>query len=169
MELKPKVIWITGLSGAGKTTVAKQVQERLLQQTGIKGVLIDGDEMRAALGKTSTYTKEERLELAYTYGRLSKLLSDQGFTVIVATISMFEEVRQWNRSHIKNYIETYLKVSPEERARRDPKNLYASGKDMVSESLDYQEPSCPDLIFEGSQGFSAGEIATQIINYFCVS
>ncbi|MBV8601217.1 MAG: adenylyl-sulfate kinase, partial [Candidatus Eremiobacteraeota bacterium] len=94
-----RVYWITGFSGAGKSTLARALAERL-RADGETPILLDGDELRSVLGKEDAYTATERAELAMSYGRLCKLLSDQGFTVICATISMFHEVRDWNRAQI---------------------------------------------------------------------
>lgn len=157
------IIWITGFSGAGKTTVAKVLQKKL-QQENISTVLLDGDELRESLGFVSHYSCEERKELAYKYAKLAKLISGQGVLVIVATISMFEEVRLWNRTNDSKYIEVYLKVSKEERKRRDPKKLYLSQKIcMVPESDVYEEPKNSDLVFD--EEYSLEEIVIKIRNY----
>ena len=79
---------------------------------------------------------------------------------------MFEEVRQWNRNNIQNYLEVYLKVSEEIRKQRNPKNLYGTGgrDDMVSVNLQgYEEPQNPDLVFEDADGLSADQIVDCIL------
>lgn len=158
------IIWITGFSGAGKTTVAKILQKKL-QQENISTVLLDGDELRESLGFVTHYSYEERKELSYKYAKLAKLISGQGVVVIVATISMFEEVRLWNRNNSNSkYIEVYLKVSKKERRRRDPKKLYLSQKiSMVPESDVYEEPKNSDLVF--GEEYSLEEIVIKIRNY----
>ena len=94
------VIWITGLSGAGKTSLAREVVKSLkvLQ----KPVLwLDGDELRKTLGVENSYSTdfsvEARLMLSKTYSRLCKLISDQEMIVVISTIALFHEVHEWNR------------------------------------------------------------------------
>ena len=122
-----QVIWITGLSGAGKTTVAKELNLRL-QERGLQPVLLDGDVLRSLFKNTEviseTYNREARLKLALKYAHMCKILSAQGFTVVIATVSMFREVYTWNRANFPNYFETNLKVPLDELRLRDPKKIY---------------------------------------------
>ena len=122
-----QVIWITGLSGAGKTTVAKELNLRL-QERGLQPVLLDGDVLRSLFKNTEVisenYNREARLKLALKYAHICKVLSAQGFTVVIATVSMFREVYTWNRANLPNYFETYLKVPLDELRLRDPKKIY---------------------------------------------
>lgn len=121
---KGRVIWITGLSGAGKSTLARALAARLPH-----AVLLDGDDLRAVLGATSSsFDRDGRLALAQTYARLCKLLADQGHTVIIATISLFHEIHAWNRENLPGYLEVFLDVPEEVRRKRDPKGLYAAEK-----------------------------------------
>lgn len=117
-----RVIWITGLSGAGKTTLARALLEHLPG-----AILLDGDELREVLGaEQSGFDADSRKRLALTYARMARLLARQGFTVIVATISLFHAVHAWNREHLPGYLEVFLDVPEGERRRRDPKGLYAA-------------------------------------------
>ena len=107
-----RVFWITGLSGAGKTTIGYLLYTKLkIQKNSI--VFLDGDELRKIFGNDLGYSKEDRLKSATRNSRLCKLLSDQGIDVICCTISMFDTIREWNRQNIKNYFEIYLDVSLE--------------------------------------------------------
>ena len=95
-----QVIWVMGLSGAGKTTLANELTARL-RQGGLQPILLDGDILRN-LFKVSgitidTHNRESRIKLALKYALMCELLSSQGFTVVIATISMFDEVYAWNR------------------------------------------------------------------------
>ena len=126
-KMTGQVIWITGLSGAGKTTLAEQLNI-CLHERGLKVILLDGDMLRIlfldADLKSESYTRQERIKLALKYSHLCKTLSAQGFNIIIATISMFNEVYDWNRENITNYFEVYLKVPLKELRHRDPKFIY---------------------------------------------
>lgn len=153
--MKPSIkhgglIWITGLSGSGKTTIAK----KLIEYYNNKAILIDGDEIRKVLDLSSArYDYEGRKHVAFTYARLCQLFSEQGFLVICSTISMYDEVRLWNRKNNKNYCEIFLNVAESERKKRDPKKLYANHKNNLINNmagLDYQIelPKEPDIIID---------------------
>ena len=142
-----RVIWITGLSGAGKTTLARALLEKLSE-----AILLDGDELREALGAANSgFDAESRKKLALTYARLAGLLARQGKTVIVATISLFHEVHAWNRKHLPGYFEVFLDVPQEICRKRDAKGLYAAehsgetGK-MVGSNMPVEFPERPHLV-----------------------
>ena len=122
-----QVIWITGLSGAGKTTLAEKL-DACFNDRGLQTILLDGDMLRNLFYdadlKSESYTRQERIKLALKYSHLCNALSEQGFNIIIATISMFNEVYDWNRENITNYFEVYLKVPLKELRRRDPKFIY---------------------------------------------
>ena len=86
-----KVVWITGLSGSGKSTVAQELW-MLLKNNGVPSILLDGDELRNVFGEQDNYEIQQRLKISKKYSRLCKLLSEQGFNVVIGTISMFHEV-----------------------------------------------------------------------------
>jgi len=118
-----RVIWVTGLSGSGKTTLARALLPGLPQPR----LLLDGDQMREALEPLGRgYGPEERFRLASTYARLCRLTAGQGLNVVCATISMFHEVRDWNRANLPGYFEVYLAASLEECRAGDFKNVYGN-------------------------------------------
>ena len=120
-NVNARVYWITGLSGAGKTTLARALQQKLQGS-----ILLDGDELRRVLNcESSSFDRQSRLAMALIYARLCKLLAEQGQTVIIATISLFHEVHTWNRANLPGYLEIYLDVPEEIRRSRDAKGLYA--------------------------------------------
>ena len=145
-----RVYWITGLSGAGKTTIGKKLYERL-KEKNCNIVFLDGDILREVFGGDLGYSREERVKCAMRYARLCKMLVEQGLDVICCTISMFDSVREWNRKNIKGYIEIYIKVPIEVLQARDQKGMYSSKIDnLIGITLEYEEPKAPDLVIENN-------------------
>lgn len=159
------VVWITGLSASGKTTVSKHLVGML---TDIQpSILLDGDELRSALGVVGNYSREQRVELAKSYFKLAKLLANQGYIVVVAALAMFKEIYEWNQENQENYFEVFLNPQQDELFKRDPKGLYAryrSGleKNVAGLDLKVDSPEYSDLIFSDDQKISADEIASRI-------
>jgi len=146
------VIWIIGLSGTGKTTLASQVVERIRQLNG-KVVLLDGDLIRTLFGNDVDHTIEGRRRNAERLSVLSKFLADQGIHVVAAVLSIFPEWRRWNRENIPAYSEVYLKASMQTLLRRDIKNLYARAArgeivNVVGVDIPFPEPENPELVIE---------------------
>jgi len=132
------VIWVTGLSGAGKTTLAEKISIDL-RSSGWSVILLDGDVLREALGIEKLHDKEDRLSIAKKYSKICQILASQGFVVVIATISLFKEIHSWNRQNLPRYIEVFLKVPLSELRRRDPKGIYEkfqSGKVKNVSGLD---------------------------------
>ena len=160
------VLWITGLSGAGKSTVGHMVWQAL-RQDGIPSLYLDGDVLREMLGAVHAHSPEERLALAQTYGRICHALAAQGMTVVCSTISMFHSVRRWNREHNPRYLEVYLRVPVNELRRRDPKGLYArqDGR-MIGVDTPFEEPEAPDLVIDNLGSTTPDEARTRILALF---
>lgn len=170
-ESNNKVYWITGLSGAGKSTLASALVSRLRAQ-GDNVVMLDGDELRKIFGATKAnsenHGREGRMKLALQYSELCKVLASQGLTVVIATISLFGEVHDWNRVNLPGYFEVYLKVPLEELRRRDPKGIYRrfdAGEltDVAGLDLAVDEPEAADWVVEFSPDRSVESIAQELI------
>lgn len=158
------VVWITGLSAAGKTTLAQQVVEHM-RRSQYQVVHLDGDELRKVFvtpeSNGTGYDKNARLQLAYQYAALCKVLAEQGTDVVISTISMFSEIYDWNRENIKNYLEIFLDIPLEIREQRDPKGLYARFRNnqvqhVAGLDLPIDIPTHSDLILKG--GHAQAEI-----------
>lgn len=168
------VIWITGLSGAGKSTLAVEVTRRL-RAMGKTVVILDGDELREVFGAAATvgptHDRVTRLSLAMQYAHLCRVIAEQGFTVVIATISLFKEVHAWNRENLPRYFEVFLNVPVEELRRRDPKGIYrrfdageltnVAGLDLVVDA-----PHTSDLVFDFDQTGSPSDYAIDLIERF---
>ncbi len=155
------VVWITGLSGAGKSTLAAEVAKRL-RDAGGAVVLLDGDELREIFGAAEidkkNHGRDGRLALAFRYAALCSLLAQQGITVVIATISLFREIHEWNRKNFPRYFEIYLMTPMAELRRRDPKGIYRrfdAGElaDVAGLDLPIDEPAAADWVvkFDASQ------------------
>ena len=150
MSEKNRVYWLSGLSGAGKTTIGRLWRDEL-RAAGETVVFLDGDEMRAVFGTGLGFSGEDRRKLAESYGRLCALLAGQGVTVVCCTISMFHSVREWNRANIPGYCEIYIQASMDTLRRRDQKGLYSQNADNVAGvGLQVELPSAPDLILDNN-------------------
>ena len=117
------VLWFTGLSGAGKSTVSQLVAERL-RTSGAKVELLDGDEVRANLSKGLGFSKEDRDENIRRIGFVCELLARNGVIAIAAAISPYRAVREELRARIPNFVEVYAECPLEVLAERDVKGLY---------------------------------------------
>jgi len=152
---KGMVIWITGLSGAGKSAIAKKTHELLRSYTS-NAVLMDGDQFRFLMGNDLGHSPEDRLENAYRLARFCNFLGQQGLHVVCATMSLFHECQAWNRQNIDRYFEVYIRVSLDVLIRRDPKGIYSRalrGEEhgVVGIDLPFCEPEAPNLIIESSE------------------
>jgi adenylylsulfate kinase-like enzyme len=146
------VIWIIGLSGAGKTALSQVVHDRLKPRMP-NLVRLDGDVIRAVFGNDVDHTVEGRRRNAERLSGLSKFLADQNIHVIAAVLSIFPEWRAWNRANMADYAEVYLKASMDTLQRRDTKGLYAKAHrgeipNVVGVDIPFPEPVSPDLVIE---------------------
>jgi len=146
--IQPCVLFLTGLSGAGKTTIAKAVKQRL-NETGMSAVLLDGDEIRKAIQLTG-FDEESRKKHNLNVGYMASLFEEQGNIVIVALISPYDDIRNQIRGMCKNFIEVYISTDIKVCMERDPKGLYAKAikgeiKDFTGISAPYFPPASPEL------------------------
>ncbi len=158
---KGTVYFFTGLAGAGKTTLGTRFYDHL-RSAKPNVVFIDGDQIRKVYCEDIGYTPEDRIKGAKRTFRVCKMLSDQGLDVVCCSICMFTEVREWNRGNIDNYVEIYVKVSPETLLRRNKKNLYTQGTNVMGKDLPFDEPKTPDIIIENDGDQTPEEIEAEL-------
>lgn len=143
------ILWFTGLSGAGKTTISKLVEKELKARERQVEIL-DGDVVRTNLSKGLTFSKEDRDINILRIGFVANLLSRNGVITITAAISPYKEVRNKLREIYENFIEVYIKASLEVCEERDVKGLYAkarAGEIKKFTGIDdpYEEPDNPEI------------------------
>lgn len=157
------VYWITGLSGAGKSTIGKLFYERIKARKD-NIVFLDGDALRNTIATDLGYTQEDRHESARRNVRLCKLLADQGIDVICCTICMFEDIRQWSRKNNENYREIYVKVPLEILKQRNQKGLYKGNLDeLVGFGVGMEEPKNPDCVLLNDGSSSPEEMLEELL------
>jgi adenylylsulfate kinase len=146
------VIWLTGLSAAGKTTIARELATRLRQHS-FKVELLDGDAIRKELSSDLGFSRQDRREQIRRVTYLCKLLSKNGITCIVSVISPYRDLRSFAAEEIRKvspFIEVYVKCSLESCMKRDPKGLYKKAlsgeiKNFTGLQDPYEEPLTPDV------------------------
>ena len=154
MSKKGSVIWLTGISGAGKTTLSIALKKEL-ESRGKQISLLDGDVVRDLFEGDLGVSKPDRIMNVRRVTFAAAMLADAGVDVIVANIAPYFEVRDFIRRKIKNYYQIYVKTSVETVQKRDVKGLYAKFekgeiKNLVGLDDPYEEPRCPDITVDSS-------------------
>ena len=167
---KPCVLWFTGLSGSGKSTIANIIEQKL-HKLGKHTYLLDGDNVRHGLNKDLGFTDVDRVENIRRISEVSRLMVDAGLITIVSFISPFKSERKMARELVESdeFIEIYVDTSIEECEKRDPKGLYKKArsgklKNFTGIDSNYEIPSSPEIILE-TKIKSAEELADEVILY----
>jgi adenylylsulfate kinase len=165
---KPAVLWFTGLSGSGKSTVANALENRLFSR-GNFTYLLDGDNVRHGLNSDLGFDDKSRIENIRRVGEVSKLFADSGLLVLTAFISPFQEDRELVRNILKEgeFIEIFVNTPLEICESRDPKGLYKKARsgeisDFTGISSPYEAPENPEIEL---QNLSIEESVQKIENY----
>ncbi len=148
------VVWFTGLSGAGKSTIAIEVEKELIKRNKVV-YRLDGDNIRCGLNSDLNFTKEDRFENIRRISEVAALFKDAGIITLVAFISPYRSMREAAKEKIgkENFIEVFVKADLEICIKRDPKGLYQKAnrgdiKSFTGISAPYEEPENPDLIID---------------------
>lgn len=163
------VIWVIGMSGAGKTAIGREVY-RLLKAKRPNVVFLDGDDVRQIMGDDLGHTVEDRRANAWRISRLCRYLDGQGIDIVCAVLSIFHETQRWNRQHIPRYFEVYIRVPFETLVERDSKGLYRRAQageieNVVGVDIEFPPPASPDLVVDNDEPVeSFVRLAERIVN-----
>ncbi|MBR9801824.1 adenylyl-sulfate kinase [bacterium] len=170
MGHKSAVLWFTGLSGAGKSTVANTV-DHLLHQKGIHTFVLDGDNVRMGLNNNLGFSAEDRAENIRRIGEVAKLFANSGIFVLTAFISPYRADRDQVRSILEDgeFIEVLVDASLETCEARDPKGLYKKArageiKGFTGIDDPYEAPENPEITLDGDTK-SIDELAEEVVQY----
>ncbi|MDR2510639.1 MAG: adenylyl-sulfate kinase [Spirochaetaceae bacterium] len=140
-----KLVWITGLQGAGKSTIAREVFSRA-SAVHTNTLLLDGDDIRAVFGNDLGYNVEDRKENAWRVARLCKYLYEQKMNVICATVSLYREIHEFIYSNFTAPLVVYIDVPRNELERRNQKKLYTERKELPGIDQYYDIPEHADFV-----------------------
>lgn len=167
---KPCILWFTGLSGSGKSTIANAVESRLFEM-GRLTYLLDGDNIRHGLNRDLSFSDEDRIENIRRIGEVSKLFVDAGMIVLTAFISPFKKDRELVRTLVGDgeFVEVFIDTPIDVCESRDPKGLYAKAragdiKDFTGISSPYEAPESPELRIKTSESSIEASVET-IVDY----
>lgn len=168
MVQKSFVLWFTGLSGSGKSTIATELEKKLYEK-GKLTVLLDGDNIRHGLCSDLGFSIEDRKENLRRIREVAKLLYDNSIIALVSFISPFKEDRDLARKLInKDFVEIFIDCTIEECKKRDPKGLYKKAKngeikDFTGIGQEYEKPDNPEIIIN-SDIITVEQAVNTIIN-----
>ena len=167
---QPCVLWFTGLSGSGKSTIAGAVEQKLYE-LGHHTYLLDGDNVRQGLNKDLGFSDKDRMENIRRIGEVSKLFVDAGLLVLTAFISPFQSDRKMVRELIgeNEFIEIHMDTPIEICEQRDPKGLYKKArngeiKNFTGIDSDYEAPKCAEITIHTAE-LNVEQCANLIIDY----
>ena len=167
---KPCVVWLTGLSGSGKTSTANALENKL-HALGYKTYTLDGDNVRHGLNNDLGFTDADRVENIRRVAEVAKLMVDAGLIVITAFISPFVSERKYARQILADneFIEVFVDAPVEVCEARDPKGLYKKArsgqlKNFTGIDSEYQKPQNPEIVLESSKK-PPEELANFVLEY----
>ena len=161
------VIWLIGLSGAGKTTIGSRLVERL-RESHKNTVFIDGDMIREVWGDDLGHSADDRRKNSERISKLCRFLEEQGIIVVAAVLSIFPEWQDWNRKNFENYFQAFLEVKMDVLKKRDTKGLYSRVEDgelknVVGVDIPFPTPVGSDITLDASGDDGTPEELTERI------
>lgn len=162
------VLWLTGLSGSGKTTISAVLEKRL-REYGRGVQLLDGDEIRQGLSPEIGYSKEDRVRHNNRVIFLAEMLKRHGIISVIPVIAPYKAVRDAARQRLKRFVEIFVDTSLDECIRRDPKGLYKKAlagriNDMTGLTAPYETPQDPEIVIR-TEGKTPEQCAEEILDY----
>ena len=162
------IIWIIGMSSAGKTVIGKELYQ-MIKQTHKNTVFLDGDIFRGLHDNDVDHSVPGRKKNSDRLTRICQFLDDQGINVVCSVLSIFPEAQEWNRQNYKEYFEVFLDVSFETLVKRDLKGLYKKAlngemDNVVGVHIEFPHPTKSNLVIHNEGEKNPDTIAREIFN-----
>ena len=159
---KGMLLWITGLPGSGKTTVAKSIKKQIVSRYG-PTLLFSGDDMRKIF-KLTKYSIDERFKYGIKFSNFCKFVTNQNINIIFATVSLFDKLRKHNKKNIKNYIEIYIKADLKKIIKTGKKKLYKRHKsNLYGKDIKAELPKKPDIVIINNFNKNIKKLANELL------
>jgi len=143
------LFWITGLSGSGKTAIAKKIKNNISNKYG-PTVIVSGDDLRKIFN-FKKFSKKDRLSYALAYCKFCKCITDNKINIILSTVSLFHKVRKWNRTNISNYMEIYIRSDINKIIKQKNKFFYKKNyKNIIGKDIKPEFPQSPHIIVDNN-------------------
>jgi len=156
------LFWITGLSGSGKTILAKKIRKKISNIYG-PTLVISGDDIRNIF-QLKGYSYKDRKNTVRKYCKLSRFLTSQGINVIFAVVGMIDEIRDWNKKNIKNYFEIFIKSEIKTIIKNRKKKVYENfKKNIVGLDIKPEFPKKPDIIIQNDFKRSLDKLSRELL------
>ena len=153
------LFWITGLSGAGKTSLANSIQNEIKNKFG-PTLVVNGDDLRKIF-KFNKYDNSSRLKIAKAYSKFAKFITDQNINLIFAVVALYDEIRILNKKNIPNYVEIFLKANIKKIKK---KKIYLNKKNiLVGINIKPEFPKKPNIIIKNEFNKSIKFLANQLL------
>tara|TARA_B100001057_G_scaffold349226_1_gene350643 strand:- start:1055 stop:1582 length:528 start_codon:yes stop_codon:yes gene_type:complete len=159
------LFWITGLSGSGKTTIAKKIRKQISKLYG-PTIIVSGDDLRRIFN-LNEYDYLSRLNYSRKFCKFAKFITNQKINLIFAIVGMMNEPRKWNRKNIDNYLEIYIKSNIKKIISQKKKKIYfisKTKKNIVGINIKPELPKNYDILIQNNFDKSSSELANELIS-----
>ena len=161
-ENKGILFWITGLSGCGKTSIAKRIENDIKKKFG-PTLTLSGDDLRK-LFNLNKYSKKDRLSYASSYGKFCQKITNEKVNLIFSTVCLFHKTRRWNKKNITNYVEIYIKSDIKKIIKLKKKYFYIKKvKNILGKDIKPEFPKSPNIIIENTFKKSISNLSAELI------